>query len=364
MSREMRFFFVTVFFLIGLGVVMTYSASAIYAEYLYNNSVHFLVRQVMYAFFGIVLMLATANIPVSFWKTNARVMMLTAIFLLILAFAPLIGHAAGGARRWINLGFFNFQPAEFAKLAICIYLADYLSRKKKIIQKGSLKVFLPALFLVGCVCALILMQPDLGSCIFIFLIVGVLIFLVGIRLKYLWVASLVVIPIFYFLVMRVPYRLNRVLAFLNPWEDPQGTGFQIIQSFMAFSLGGVRGVGLGESMQKLFYLPSSYNDFIFSIIGEELGLIGVFVVMAAYIVIFVCGIRMAQRSAQDFERLLVLAITFLIVLQAIIHMLVTTGLIPTKGLPLPFVSLGGTSLVMNLVAVGLLLGIDRQHRRR
>ncbi len=358
-SFQARVFFVTVYLLVALGIVMTYSASAIYAEHVYHHTEYFLIRQILYAAAGTVFMLIAASTPVQFWKKNARALMLLAIFFLGIVYLPFIGRSGGGAQRWIRLGPINFQPAEFAKIAVCLYLADYLTRKIKIIKTGNLQVFFPPLILVGIICCLTLLQPDLGSTTFIFLLVAVMFFLIGIPLKYVGSALLVLVPAFYFLVARVPYRASRVTAYLNPWDDPQGSGFQIIQSFLSFGTGGIQGVGLGQGIQKLFYLPSGHNDFIFSIIAEELGLIGLLSVLLLYGVLFVCGIQMAQKAKSDYERLLILALTFMIVLQAIIHMLVTTGLIPTKGLPLPFVSYGGTSIVFNLLAVGLLLAADR-----
>jgi cell division protein FtsW len=208
-------------------------------------------------------------------------------------------------------------------------------------------------------CTLILLQPDLGSSVFIFLVAALLFFISGIRMRYVLAVGLVFLPAFYFLVARVPYRLSRITAYLNPWNDPQGSGFQIIQSLLAFGLGGVGGVGLGESTQKLFYLPQSHNDFILSIIGEELGLVGVLTVIFLYAVILVAGFRIAERARGHYEKLFVLSLVLLVVLQALINMLVATGLIPTKGLPLPFVSYGGTALVFNLLSIGLLLAMDR-----
>ena len=171
------------------------------------------------------------------------------------------------------------------------------------------------------------------------------------------------LPALYFLIIRVPYRLSRLEAYLNPWEDPQGSGFQIIQSFLAFASGGVNGVGLGQSTQKLFYLPSSHNDFILAVIGEELGLVGIMMVIALYVVFFLCCIRMARKTDQPFEKLLITSITLLIILQTIFHMMVGTGLVPTKGLPLSFISYGGSSIVVNLIAVGILMAVDRRKHR-
>jgi cell division protein FtsW len=360
MSREARILFTAVYILVGFGVVMIYSATAIYAEHFYKSLHYFLLRQIFYVILGTIAMFIMSSVPVNFWREHSRPVMLFAIALLIMVFLPVIGRTAGGARRWIHFGGFNFQPAEFAKLAVCLYLADYLTRKRKQINQGSIKVFLPPLILVGLVCGLILLQPDLGSCAFIFVIVCILFFWAGIRMRYVFVSLFVFLPVLYILVIRVPYRLSRVTAYLNPWDDPQGNGFQIIQSFLAYGSGGVHGVGLGQSLQKLFYLPSSHNDFIFSIIAEELGLFGTFSVLFLFGVIFVMGLRMASKAHHDYEKILTVSLTLAIVLQALIHMLVATGLVPTKGLPLPFISYGGTSLVFNLMVIGLMLGIDRQ----
>ncbi len=362
MSRNARLIFIAVYLLVGLGMVMTYSSSAIYAGHVYKNSYHFLTRQFLYAILGTFFLFVTASVPISFWQNNSRLLVLLTIFFLMVVFLPVIGKQAGGAQRWIRLGPINFQPAEFGKIAVAIYMSDYLSRKKKSMGKGGIMIFLPPLVLVGLVCGLTLLQPDLGSCVFILLIAATLIFLAGIQLRYVLGALLLVAPVFYFVVLQVPYRASRVTAYLNPWNDPEGSGFQIIQSLLSFGIGGVRGTGLGQGIQKLFYLPSSYNDFIFSVIGEELGLIGMAAVMSLYGIIFVCGLRMAQSAKGEFERYLTYALTIAIVLQALINMMVTTGLIPTKGLPLPFVSFGGTALMFNLMGVGLLLALDRTAR--
>ncbi len=364
MSKSARILFIAVYLLVGIGVVMTYSASAVYAERIYHNSQYFLYRQVLFVLIGTLLLFAVASVPMSFWKQHARSLVIGSIAFLVVVLLPGVGHSAGGAQRWLRLGAFHFQPSEFAKLATCLYLCDYLSRKMKGIKKGSITVFFPPLLLVMMICALTVLQPDLGSCAFIFIVSAILFFLAGIRLRYVVFASLMFLPVFYFLVIRVPYRLSRVTAYLNPWQDPQGSGFQMIQSFLAFGVGGIKGVGLGQSTQKLFYLPSAYNDFILSIIGEELGLIGVLGIMLLYGLIFFCGLQMAENARHDYERLLILSLTFLIVLQALVNMMVATGLVPTKGLPLPFVSYGGTSIVINLIGVGLLMGIDHQARER
>lgn len=363
-SVQSRILFTAVYLLTGLGVVMTYSASAVMADHAGYGSEHYLIRQVFYVFLGTLLLFASASVPVEFWKRHSRALVFLAIGFLVMVYMPVIGRSGGGAQRWIRLGPLNFQPAEFAKIAVCVYLSDYLSRKMKVISKGSIGIFLPPIFLIGLICALTLAQPDLGSTAFIFLLACLLFFLAGIRLRYVLGSLFLILPALVYLVVKEPYRLSRVTAYLNPWEDPQGSGFQIIQALLSFGIGGVHGQGLGQGIQKLFYLPSGHNDFIFSIIAEELGLVGALGIVFLYAVIFFCGIQLAEKAEQDYEKMLITSLTLMIVLQAIIHMLVTTGLVPTKGLPLPFVSFGGTSMLFNMMAVGLLLGADRHLQAR
>ena len=363
MSKEARLLFIVTYLLVGIGIVMIYSASGVMAYDRHGSELFFLIRQGLYVLLGTIGFFIASTLPVDFYKHNARAFMLLAIMLLMTVYLPVIGHSAGGARRWIHLGAFQFQPVEFAKLACCIYLADYIGRKIAVVQKGDVRVFVPPLILIGLVCGLTLLEPDLGSVAFIVMMTSVILFVSGLQLRYVFGALAVLLPALYFLIIRVPYRLSRLEAYLNPWEDPQGSGFQIIQSFLAFASGGVHGVGLGQSTQKLFYLPSSHNDFILAVISEELGLIGVMFVIVLYALFFVCCIRMARKTDQPFEKLLITSITLLIVLQTVIHMMVATGLVPTKGLPLPFISYGGSSIVVNLIAVGILVAIDRRKRR-
>ena len=363
MSKEARLLFIVTYMLVGIGIVMIYSASGVMAHDWHGTELFFLTRQVLYVVLGTIGFFIAATLSVDFYKRNARAFMLLAIMFLMAVYLPVIGHSAGGARRWLHIGGFQFQPVEFAKLACCIYLADYVARKIAWIQKGDMRVFIPPLILIGFVCVLTILEPDLGSVAFIVMMTSIILFVSGLQLRYVTGAIAVLLPALYFLIIRVPYRLSRLEAYLNPWEDPQGSGFQIIQSFLAFASGGVHGVGLGQSTQKLFYLPSSHNDFILAVIGEEMGLIGVLAVIVLYLVFFFCCIRMARKADQPFEKLLITSITLLIVLQTVFHMMVATGLVPTKGLPLPFISYGGSSIVVNLIAVGILMAIDRRKRR-
>lgn len=364
MSRDARAVTFIMFSLIAVGLVMTYSASAIYSDQIYGSATYFFRRQLFYLLLGSIFFGLAISIDPSDLQDRSRRLVLVAIFFLVMVFFPVIGHSAGGARRWIGLGLFNFQPVEFTKLAVCIFMSDYLSRKLKPIAEGSVSALLPPLVILGVILILLISQPDLGSCIFLLLISGILFFLAGIKLRYVAIALVPVILGLVVLIIKAPYRINRVVAFLNPWGDPAGTGFQIIQSFIAFSLGGINGVGLGQSTQKLFYLPQSYTDFIFSIIGEELGLLGTLGVLILYGSFFHVGLRISSKSKDPFLRLLSYALTLIVVLQALINILVTTGLIPTKGLPLPFVSYGGTSLIFNMMTVGLLVAVDRKATSR
>ena len=363
MTNESKAIVLVMYILIALGVVMTYSASAVYASQVFGSPTYFLRRQLFCVVIGSFIFFMSSSINLDFLKRHSRLLMGVAILLLAAVFLPVLGHSAGGARRWIRLPFITFQPVEYAKLAMCIYLADYLSRKRQPITSGSISAFFPPAVLLFFVFLLVIAQPDLGSCIFLFLLMGILFFLSGIRLRYILLAALGIVGAVVVLIWRAPYRMSRITAYLDPWKDPRGSGFQIIQSFLAFGLGGIKGVGLGKSTQKLFYLPQSHTDFIFSIIGEELGLLGALAVVVLFAIFFFCGNRLAQRCHDPFLKLLAFALVVFITLQALINLLVTVGLIPTKGLPLPFISYGGTALMFHMTSVGILVAIDRQANR-
>lgn len=349
--------------LLAIGVVMIYSASAVYADQVFHSPTYFLRRQLFYVIIGSFLFFLSSALDPDFLRRHSRLLMGIAVILLFAVFLPVLGRTAGGARRWVQLPFFTFQPVEYAKVAMCVYLADYISRKREPITKGSLSVFYAPFILLFLIFALVIAQPDLGSCIFLFLLMGILFFISGIRFRYILFALTLALALVIFLIWQAPYRMSRITAYLDPWKDPKGSGFQIIQSFIAFGLGGIKGVGLGQSTQKLFYLPQSHTDFIFSIIGEELGLIGASAVVALYAVFFFFGNRLAQKCREPYLRLLAFSLVILITLQALINLLVAVGLIPTKGLPLPFVSYGGTALVFHMISVGILVAIDKKSVR-
>jgi len=362
---------IPVMILVGLGIVMVYSASFAIAGERYQDSYYFLKKQAVAAALGMALMFCLAQLDYHRWQILAvPLLALSGVFLGILIL-PGIRHEVGGSARWLRLSFFSFQPGELAKFALVIYLAHSLTKKEG--KMKSFKAgFLPYILILVVFFGLVLKQPDFGTGIVFVALVFLLLFAAGTRLLFLGSAVLAALPVLYFLAIRAPYRIERLLVYLNPWSDPGHAGFQIIQSFLAFGAGKLLGVGLGDGHQKLFYLPEVHTDFIFSIIGEELGLVGVTLVIGLFVFLILRGFRACYRSPDLFGNYLALGMTLLIGLQTLLNMGVVTGLLPTKGSTLPFISHGGTSLMINLMAVGILMNIssqgvksaDENHHRR
>jgi cell division protein FtsW len=344
--------------LVSVGVVMIYSASAIYAHGSMGDSTYFLKRHLLYLLIGIALMLAAMAVDMNRLKRWAKPMLMAAVALLVLVLIPHIGREASGARRWFRIGPVNFQPSEFAKIAVMVYMADFISRKKAR-MKSFIHGYMPAVIVLGAVVGLVLLEPDLGTAVTISLVTFMMMYVSGVRMSYIAASFMASLPVLYLLLFRVPYRRKRMMIFLNPWADKRGTGFQIIQSFIALGSGGIFGVGLGQSRQKLFYLPASHTDFIFSIIGEELGFLGTVSIVILFTLFVWEGMKVAFKAPGMFERMIALAVVCLIALEAIINIGVTAGALPTKGLPLPFISYGGSGLVFHLMAVGLLLNVAK-----
>lgn len=345
--------------LVGIGIVMVYSSSSISADTKFGDSVHFLKRQSCFALIGLLLMFFVMNIRYQVLQRLVYPITIISFLLLTLVLIPGIGTTIGGSTRWFRIGPLSFQPSELVKLALIIFLAYSLSKKEKTIKSFSIG-FLPHLIVTLAMSGLVLLQPDFGTAMILLLLFFILMFAAGTKIRYL--ASLLgVLSVgCYFLITCVGYRLDRITAYLNPWEDPTATGFQIIQSFLAFGSGGLWGAGLGNGKQKLFYLPEPHTDFICSIIGEELGFIGVLLVIILFIVLFFCGLKIAFKAPDLLGAYLALGITSLISLHAVINLGVVMGLLPTKGSTLPFISYGGTSLVVNLIGIGILLNISSQ----
>lgn len=357
---RIRLFVVTVI-LLAIGTVMIYSASSAFAYEVYADSAYYLKRHLFYILFGFLLAVSIMSVDYARLRRFIKPFLLLSILLLTAVFIPGIGKAAGGARRWIGLGPINFQPSEIVKMALVFYAADVLSRKQS--EIGSfIYGFLPLVLVLGLCVVLILAEPDLGTAIALAVLIILMAFVAGVRVKQLALTMFPGVFAVVALILMKPYRIKRITAFLNPWQDPRGAGFQIIQSFIALGAGGIFGVGLAHSKQKLFYLPEAHTDFIFSIIGEELGLIGTLSIVVLYTIFIWLGFKIAIQARDLFGQFLAFGLVAMIALQAIINIAAVTGSIPTKGLPLPFISYGGTSLVYNMASVGLLLNIAR-HRR-
>lgn len=343
--------------LLGLGLVMVFSASANMSEERYGSAYLFLRKQIIWDGLSLAALFFCTRLDYHRWQ-KVSMPLLTVAFVLLAA-VLVIGPVVKGARRWIPLGFMNFQPSEVAKLAIVVWMADFLDRHRSQV-KDLRRGFLPPLIVLGLLCGLILKEPDLGTPILLGVTGLVLMFLAGASsLHILGVIGLSLPPLYYEL-FHVGYRYRRLVAFLNPWADASGAGYQLTQSLLAFGSGGLLGKGLGASQLKLLYLPDPHTDFIFPVIGEELGFVGAIGVILAFVLWGLRGWQVAKRAPDLFGQLLAAGITCWVLIQATINMGVSCGLLPTKGLPLPFVSFGGSSLIITMTAVGILLNISGQ----
>ena len=349
--------------LVSFGIVMVYSTTAILAGDRFGDPTFFLKRQALYAAIGFLLMIAMMFVPQEMLRRFAYPILAVSILSLIAVLIPGIGHRAGGSMRWLRISSFSFQPSEFVKLGLIIFLSYFLTKKEEKIRSFSFG-FLPTLVLSGLVIALVLKEPDFGAALFLTTMVFLFLFVSGARVVYIAASFLLALPVAYYLLTNVAYRYRRLMSFIRPWDDPGGTSFQIIQSFLSFGSGGLFGLGLGEGRQKLFFLPAPHTDFIFSVIGEELGLLGAMVLVLLFFIFTLRGIAIANAMEDRFGALLALGVTLMISLQAVINMGVVLGLLPTKGLTLPFISYGGTSLITNLVGVGILLRLSTRVERK
>jgi len=344
--------------LISFGLIMVYNSTAIKAYEYHGNASFYLIKHLIYILIGLASSFILMLIDVKSLQKWAKPVMFLAITLLVLVLIPHIGRRAGGAQRWFHLGFFNFQPSEFAKLAMILYLADYLVRKDYKVNY-FFSGFLPAIMVICFVAGLILVQPDLGTAILLLMVSLLMLFIGGARWLHVSLLGLSALPVVFYLILFKPYRLRRVIAFLNPWEHKADEGYQLIQSLIALGSGGLLGVGLGHGQQKLFYLPAAHTDFIFSIIGEELGFAGAFSIIMLYVMFIVFSAMIAMNLKNMFARYVIFGVVCLIGLQVVVHIGSSTGFLPTKGLPLPFISYGGSALFFNMIAVALLLNVSR-----
>ncbi len=317
---------------------------------------HYLKKQLLALLLGAIFMFAAYKVKLEFVRKMAVPLLILSLIVLLLVFTSL-GITVNGARRWIRLLFLSFQPSELVKLAMIVFLAWYMSREN--FKKNNIIYFFIPIFIMAVFQGIFLRQPDFGAAVSLAILTISMMFLGGVRLAYIGGVSLIALISFGALLAAKSYRVKRLTAFLNPWEDPLGSGFQLIQSYIALGSGGLTGVGPGESKQKLLFLPEVHTDFIFSLIGEEGGFIAAIIVIFLFSLLFLRGIIIVRGANNLFPYLIASGITLMIAIQALINFFVVTGLAPTKGLPLPFISYGGSSMIVNLIAVGLLLNVSR-----
>ncbi len=355
---NLRFLLVTVLFLISIGLVFIYSSSSIFSLEKFGTTTFFLKKHLLYLAIGIVGFLTFALAPISFFKKNAPFLFLFSVGMTLLTFVPQINLKVHGSSRWLNLAGFSFQPSELLKLFLLVYLGFFLEKKMGRIKSLTYS-YLPFLLILG-ICGFILFrQPDFGSAVTIFVTSFMVFFIAGLKESHLFITVASAIPALAAAIFFVTYRFERILIFLNPWADPRGRGYQIIQSLIAIGSGGLWGQGISYSRQKFFYLPMLHTDFIFSIIAEEVGFVGSIFIVVLYVLFCYLGLKIATQLKSPFACYTTVGFTILLSLQAVMNLMVVSGLIPTKGCGLPFISYGGSALVCNLCMIGLIANFVR-----
>jgi cell division protein FtsW len=350
------FVFVPVILLVIYGLIMVYSSSMIFSLKKFGDATYFVNRQFIFASLGLVVMLVASRLPVEMYRRFTVPLLAVSFIGLLLCLTPL-GTTVKGATRWISIGGgFNIQPSEFAKVAVVFYVSYSMSKKAERIKNFKVG-FLPHVIVAVVFAALCMRQPDFGAAMMIVLLTFVLLFVGGTRLGYILGSAVLMAPLLYASVVVSPYRMKRIMAFLNPEQDPQGINYQINESLISIGSGGVWGVGLGSGKQKLFFLPDAHTDFIGSIVGEELGMVGILVLMVLFGTIMAAGLCISLRSRTRYGSFLATGLTFYLAFQVVVNLGVIMGLLPTKGLALPFVSYGGSSLLTNLFAAGVLMSL-------
>lgn len=343
------------------GIIMIYSSSNIWAEYKFNDAFKYLKMQGLFLIVGIVLMIIISKIPYKYYLDKANIILVICFVLLILVLIPGIGKIRNGSRSWFGVGGLGIQPSEFMKLALIIFISKYLHKNERNNISIKKDIF-PILFITLLTFGLIMLQPDFGTGVIIVMsIIGIL-FISGLKMRFFIIAGLFGAVGAVMLILIAPYRFERILSFINPWVDPLGTGFQAIQSLFAIGPGGLLGLGLGNSIQKHFYLPEPQTDFIFAIISEELGFLGVLIVSALFLTIIYRGMKISLNAKDLFSKYLSFSITFSLAFQALLNLMVVVSLIPITGVTLPFLSYGGSSLLITLCSMGILLNISRYQK--
>ena len=361
MNKKLHIYlFFAVLTLSVFGIVMIYSSSYVWAEYKFNDPLRYAKLQGLFLVVGIVIMVIVSNINYNIYNKKAWGIFVACIILLALVLIPGIGSVRNGSRSWFGIGSFGIQPSEFAKIGLIILTSKYLTNSNKFlkdIKKGVIPILVILFFVFG----LIMLQPDFGTGMIIVISVIAILYIAGVDMKFFIVLGVIGIIGIIILILIAPYRMDRITSFINPWNDPLGTGFQIIQSLYAIGPGGLLGMGFLNSRQKHFYLPEPQTDFIFSIISEEFGLIGIIIVSILFLSILYCGIKIALNCKDSFGKYLAFGMTFQMLIQAVMNLMVVIGLIPVTGVTLPFLSYGGSSLLVSMASIGIILNISKNN---
>ncbi len=346
------------YIIIAFGISMVYSSSIHVSKSLYHNQYYLFKNQLLWLVIGTIFLMAVFNMDYKVFIKVSRVLILINLILLVLVLIPSIGTKVAGSRSWIRYKYIRFQPSEFIKISLILYLGTMFN-KKKINTESFTEGYLPPLIISTLVFFLVLLQPDFGSAVLIALIIGLLFFISGIKIKFLIMTFFSILPFAYFLITKVSYRKMRFLTFLNPYADPIDKGYHILQSIKCFKLGSITGVGIGKSTQKLWYLPQPHTDFIYSVIGEETGFVGSLILLLLFCYLIFRAFKIAYHASDKFSFLAASGVGLMWTIQVLINVFVTLGLIPVTGLPLPFISYGGSSLITNMIGVGILLSISK-----
>ena len=353
-----KILFLAVIILSLFGLLMIYSSSSIWADFKFNDSYHFFKYQIVFFIIGLFIMSIVSNINYRIYYKYSNIILFVSFVLLILVLLPGVGKIRNGSRSWFGLGPLGIQPSEAAKISLIIFTSKYLSLNERYIS-NFFKGVLPILIIVSIFFGLIMLQPDLGTGLILFLSIIAILFISGVSMKIFMVGGFLGIIGVIILILIAPYRMDRITSFINPWKDPLGTGFQMIQSLYAIGPGGLLGLGIGNSIQKHFYLPEPQTDFIFSIISEELGVMGSIIVVCLFLVILYRSIKISLNTTDVFSKYLSFGIIFQLVFQTIMNLSVVVGLIPVTGVTLPFLSYGGSSLLVSMASIGIILNISR-----
>ena len=361
LSKKYRIFlFIATTILVIFGLIMIYSSSYVWAEYKYNDAFKYLKQQLLFSIIGFIVMYIVAKIDYKIYYKKANLILGICLFLLVLVAIPGIGAVRNGSRSWFGIGSFGIQPSEAAKLGLIIFASKYLSKDNKTSKK--FKDILPLLIVVGLNFLLIMLQPDFGTGVILVMSIIALMFVAGVDMKFFAVAGIIGVIGVIILIAIAPYRMDRIISFINPWKDPLGTGFQIIQSLYAIGPGGLLGFGFLNSRQKHFYLPEPQTDFIFSIVCEEFGVVGALIVIILFFILCYSMLMLAINQTDKFKKYVIFAIAFQIIFQTILNLSVVVGLIPVTGVTLPFLSYGGSSLLITMTSIGMILSLSKSEK--